>query len=253
MAGGKAVHIPLRAPDYKVDWQAVKDKINSRTKAILINTPHNPTGTLLSRQDMLELQSLVCENNLFLISDEVYEFITFDGEEHESVLRYPELFKRSFTLSSFGKTFHATGWKLGYAVAPEALTNEFRKIHQFITFTSNTPAQIGLTDMLEKHPEHISGLSSFYQHKRDQLVKILSNSRFKLLPSKGTYFLLADYSEISEKNDYDFCRWLIQSVGVAAIPLSPFYEDAGNDKTIRLCFAKQQETLELAGEKLCQL
>lgn len=253
MAGGKPVHIAMRAPDYTIDWQQVADKVNSKTKAIVINTPHNPTGTLLQQTDMLALQKIVCDNNLYLISDEVYEFIIFDGERHESVLRYPELFERSFTISSFGKTFHATGWKMGYAVAPAELTEEFRKIHQFVTFVSNTPVQLGLASMLEKHPEHIAGLAAFYQQKRDQLMDLLADSRFKILPAKGTYFILADYSQISELSDREFCYWLAKEKGVAAVPLSPFYAEKISDKNIRLCFAKHLQTMQLSGEKLCQL
>nr|WP_246119401.1 methionine aminotransferase [Aliikangiella coralliicola] len=253
LAGGKCVHIPLHAPDYRVDWEQVKSVINSNTRAIIINSPHNPTGSLLRENDMQILQQLVLDNELFLISDEVYEFITFDGERHESVLRYPDLFERAFVVSSFGKTFHCTGWKLGYCTAPEALSAEFRKIHQYVTFCSFTPAQIGIASMLQNHTEHVSELSSFYQQKRDFLINSLADSRFKLLDSKGTYFLLVDYSDISDLNDREFCHWLTKEIGVAAIPLSPFYQNPEQDKVIRLCFAKSEKTLLEAAEKLCQL
>lgn len=253
LAGGKCVHIGLEAPNYKVDWQQVKRAINSKTKAIVINSPHNPTGTLLDRQDMLALEEIVLEHELFLVSDEVYEFITFDGEKHESVLRYPKLFERAFVVSSFGKTFHCTGWKMGYCTAPKALTLQFRKLHQFVTFTSSTPNQYGLIQMLKHQPEHIDELSSFYQNKRDCLVNALKGSKFKVLPAKGTYFLLADYSEISDLHDREFCYWLAKEVGVAAVPLSPFYPKGYNSKVIRLCFAKREETLLAAAEKLGQL
>ena len=253
LAGGKCVHIGLDAPHYKVNWEQVKKAINSKTKAIVINSPHNPTGTLLNHEDMLALEKIIFDNELLLISDEVYEFITFDGEQHESVLRYPKLFERSFVVSSFGKTFHCTGWKMGYCTAPKELTTEFRKLHQFVTFTTSTPNQYGLIEMLKEQPNHIDELSDFYQQKRDYLVDALSGSKFKILTAKGTYFLLADYSEISDLNDRDFCYWLAEEVGVAAVPLSPFYPEGYDSKVIRLCFAKNEDTLRLAADKLCGL
>jgi len=253
LAGGKCIHIPLLEPDYSIDWQLVAKKINSKTKAIVINTPHNPTGTLLNQQDLQNLQQIVLDHNLYLISDEVYEFITFDGQRHESVLRYPDLFERSFVISSFGKTFHCTGWKMGYCVAPEALTKEFRKIHQYVTFCSPTPFQVGIAEMLGEDSGHINELSSFYEAKRDILSNALAKSRFKILPSKGTYFLLIDYSNISDLNDRDFCNWLTKEIGVATIPLSPFYQTDPNSKVIRLCFAKNENTLTEAASRLCNL
>jgi len=253
LAGGKCIHIPLLAPDYSIDWQLVAQSINNKTKAIVINTPHNPTGTLLNQQDIQNLQKLVLDNELYLISDEVYEFITFDGQRHESVLRYPELFKRSFVISSFGKTFHCTGWKMGYCVAPAAFTQEFRKLHQYVTFCSPTPFQVGIAEMLAEDSNHINQLSSFYQTKRDVLSNALTNSRFKILPSKGTYFLLIDYSEISELPDREFCNWLTKEIGVATIPLSPFYQTNPNSKVIRLCFAKNEDTLIDAANRLSKL
>jgi len=253
LAGGKCVHIPLLAPDYKVNWGLVAQKINNKTKAIIINSPHNPTGTLLSREDMLSLQKIVIANALYLISDEVYEFITFDKRAHESIYHYPELFERAFIISSFGKTFHCTGWKMGYCVAPESLSIEFRKIHQYVTFCSPTPFQIGIANMLEKGPDHILELSAFYQQKRDVLASALAGSKLKTLACQGTYFLLLDYSEISELNDRDFCNWLTIEKGVATIPLSPFYDKPPNSKVIRLCFAKNKNTLIDAAEKLSRL
>jgi len=253
LAGGKCVHIGLDAPNYKVDWSFVEKNINNKTKVIVINSPHNPTGTLLNRDDMLALEKIVLKHELFVISDEVYEFITFDGEQHESVLRYPKLFERSFVVSSFGKTFHCTGWKMGYCTAPTKFTKEFRKLHQFVTFTTSTPNQYGLIEMLKHQPQHIGELSTFFQEKRDYLVNALKDSKFKILPAKGTYFLLADYSEISDLNDKDFCYWLAEEVGVAAVPLSPFYPRGYDDKVIRLCFAKYEDTLDKAAEKLCGL
>ncbi len=253
LAGGRCLHVPLSAPDYSVDWQKVEHLINTKTRAIIINTPHNPTGTLLREQDLSQLQKIILENDLYLISDEVYEFITFDGERHESVLRYPELFSRSFVVSSFGKTFHCTGWKMGYCCAPESLAEEFRKIHQYVTFCSPTPFQSGIAKMLESQSEHVNQLSNFYQKKRDVFVTALEKSKLKILPSKGTYFLLVDYSEISDLNDKEFCNWLTEEIGVAAIPLSPFYDAKTESKVIRLCFAKNEDTLKEAAKKLVSL
>jgi len=259
LAGGRCRHIAMNAPDYAIDWSEVADTINHNTRAIVINSPHNPTGSLLSRSDMEALQGLVLKHDLYVISDEVYEHMTFDGERHESVLAYPELFKRAFVISSFGKTFHCTGWKLGYCVAPEALTAEFRKIHQYVTFCTFTPAQFAVTEMLKADPDHIDELRDFYQQKRDVLVNALKDSRFKVLPSRGTYFVLVDYSAISDQNDVEFSHWLTQEVGVAAIPLSPFYQADVLDeyhqkhKVLRLCFAKNDDTLLKAAAVLSQL
>ncbi len=259
LAGGSCRHISLNAPNYSVNWDLVEQAINNNTRAIIINSPHNPTGTLLSKSDLDTLQKLVIKHNLYVVSDEVYEYMTFDGMRHESVLAYPELFKRAFVVSSFGKTFHCTGWKLGYCVAPLDLTVEFRKIHQYVTFCSFTPAQFAIASMLKTHPNHIDELAEYYQQKRDLLVDALGNSRFKVLPSRGTYFLLLDYSVISNLNDHEFCHWLTQEIGVAAIPLSPFYQTGKladyhkSNKVVRLCFAKNDETLLKAAEILCKL
>jgi methionine aminotransferase len=259
LAGGICRHIALNAPSYAINWELVEQTINENTRAVIINSPHNPTGSVLSQSDLSTLQALVEKYNLYVISDEVYEHMTFDGLEHESVLRYPELFKRSFVVSSFGKTFHCTGWKIGYCAAPNELTEEFRQIHQYVTFSSFTPAQIAIAQMLKEQPSHVTNLASFYQKKRDVLVNALKNSRFTILPSKGTYFLLLDYSDISEMNDREFCQWLTKEIGVAAIPLSPFYSADErvtyhqNNKVIRLCFAKNNDTLLNAAEILCRL
>ncbi|WP_233143994.1 methionine aminotransferase [Colwellia chukchiensis] len=259
LAGGSCRHITLAAPEYTINWATVEQNINANTRAIIINSPHNPTGSILSAADLNTLQALVNKHQLYVISDEVYEHMTFDGSRHESVLRYPELFKRSFVVASFGKTFHCTGWKIGYCVAPTTLMAEFRKIHQYVTFSSFTPAQIAIAAMLKQQPAHITALASFYQEKRDVLVEALQKSRFKLLPSKGTYFLLLDYSQLSTLDDIEFCHWLCQHHGVAAIPLSPFYPIADrasyhkNNKVIRLCFAKNNDTLLKAAEILCKL
>ena len=259
LAGGKCIHIPLLPPHYGINWQQVADAITPRTKAIIINSPHNPTGTVLHQQDIAALRKLVQQHNLHIISDEVYEHIVFDDQLHHSILRYPDLAEKSFVISSFGKTFHVTGWKIGYCVAPKYLTDEFRKIHQYVTFCSFTPAQHAVASMLENHPKHIDELSGFYQNKRNVLVEALKDSRFKVLQSKGTYFLLLDYSNISDLNDYEFCHWLTMEIGVAAIPLSPFYpadtliDYHANNKVVRLCFAKNESTLLKAAEILCQL
>jgi methionine aminotransferase len=259
LAGGTCRHIALNAPSYAINWAQVEQCINENTRAIIVNSPHNPTGSILSEADLKTLQGLVEKYNLYVISDEVYEHMTFDGLRHESVLRYPELFKRTFVVSSFGKTFHCTGWKMGYCAAPNELMVEFRKIHQYVTFCSFTPAQVAIAQMLKEQPSHITALAGFYQQKRDVLVSALKDSRFTLLPSKGTYFLLLDYAAISTLNDREFCHWLTEKIGVAAIPLSPLYpaeqrqEYHKNNKVIRLCFAKNDNTLLKAAEILCQL
>jgi methionine aminotransferase len=259
LAGGICRHIALNAPSYVINWAVVEQSINAKTRAIIINSPHNPTGSILSQSDLSTLQTLVEKYNLYVISDEVYEHLTFDGLRHESVLRYPELFKRAFVVSSFGKTFHCTGWKMGYCAAPDTLMAEFRKIHQYVTFCSFTPAQIAIAQMLKEQPAHITALASFYQQKRDLLINALKDSRFTLLPSQGTYFLLLDYSAISLLDDREFCQWLTKEIGVAAIPLSPLYPAEQreayhqNNKVIRLCFAKNDDTLLKAAEILCQL
>ena len=259
LAGGTCRHITLDAPSYAINWSQVEQSINAKTRAIIVNSPHNPTGSILSESDLNTLQGLVEKYDLYVISDEVYEHMTFDGLRHESVLRYPELFQRAFVVSSFGKTFHCTGWKMGYCAAPNELMNEFRKIHQYVTFCSFTPAQIAIAQMLKEQPSHITELANFYQQKRDVLTNALKDSRFTLLPSKGTYFLLLDYSAISELNDREFCQWLTKEAGVAAIPLSPLYpaeqrqQYHKDNKVIRLCFAKNDDTLLKAAEILCQL
>lgn len=256
LAGGVCRHIALEAPSYAINWATVEQTINANTRAIIINNPHNPTGSILSQSDLSALQTLVGKYNLYVISDEVYEHMTFDGLRHESVLRYPELFGRAFVVSSFGKTFHCTGWKMGYCAAPNELSVEFRKVHQYVNFCSFTPAQVAIAQMLKEQPSHVTGLAGFYQQKRDLLVGALQGSRFKILPSKGTYFLLLDYSAISTLNDREFCQWLTKEIGVAAIPLSPFYQSEQratyleNNKVIRLCFAKNDETLLKAAELL---
>lgn len=253
LAGGHCRHIPLAAPDFRPDWQQVVDSINPRTRCIIVNSPHNPSATVFSQADWLQLQQIVIDNNLFLISDEVYEHIVFDNHPRLSANGFEALAQRSFIVSSFGKTFHCTGWKTGYCVAPTALTTEFRKIHQYVTFASFAPAQYALADMLNHQPQHIEQLGAFYQQRRDRFATALASSRLKLLPSAGTYFMLADYSAISELGDIEFCQWLTQHAGVAAIPLSVFYQTPPQSRIIRFCFAKQDATLDQAAEKLCRL
>ena len=247
------VHLPLRAPDYRPDWAQVEAAVTPRTRAIMINTPHNPTGSVWTADDLLELQDIVARHGLFVIADEVYEHIVFDGRRHESVCRYPELFARSFVVSSLGKTYHVTGWKIGYCVAPPALTAEFRRIHQFVTFTSITPVQLGLADYLVAHPEHHRELGAFYQRKRDFFIRLLQGSRFTLRPSGGTYFQMLDYSAISDEPDVDLAKRWTADIGVASIPLSVFCQQPPATHLLRFCFAKDDSTLERAAERLCRL
>ncbi len=252
LAGAKPVHLSLDK-HFAIDFNQLDNAINSKTRCIIINSPHNPTGTILSQSQMKDLEQRVRQHDLWLISDEVYEHIIFDNQVHQSVNRFESLSERCFIVSSFGKTFHTTGWKVGYCIAPEKLTEEFRKVHQYLTFSTVTPIQAALADMLENHPEHWQQLAQFYQTKRDFLQAQLKNSRLKLLPCRGTYFQLVDYSEITQKNEVDFATWLTQEVGVAVIPISVFYENENNQNLARLCFAKNELTLKQAAEKLCQL
>ena len=251
--GAKAVHIALQAPDYRVNWQQVAQAITARTKLIIVNSPHNPSGMVFNHQDWLTLQQLVVKHGLYCISDEVYEHMVFDAAPQLSANSFADLAARSFIVSSFGKTFHVTGWKLGYCVAPALLSSEFRKIHQYVTFSSFTPAQYAIADMLAAHHKQVQGLAAFYQQKRDSFAALLANSRFTLLPCQGTYFQLADYSVISDLDDVAFCRWLTIEHKVAAIPLSVFYQTPPDSRIIRFCFAKQHSTLQAAAEVLCQL
>lgn len=250
LAGGKTVHVQLQAPLYQVDWQAVERRISDQTRLIIVNSPHNPTGAVFSDADWQALADLVQRHGLFCISDEVYEHLVFDQQVQLSAHRYPALAERCFIVSSFGKTFHVTGWKLGYCVAPPALTVEFRKIHQYVTFSSFTPAQYAIAQLLQQQPQLVSGLSAFYQQKRDLFRQLLQGSRFQLLPCQGTYFQLLDYSAISELPDTEFCDWLTREAGVATIPLSVFYRQSPEQRVIRCCFAKQEATLQQAAARL---
>ena len=253
LAGGRAVHIPLQLPDFSVDWQRVKDAVTPRTRMILINSPHNPSGAVLEASDLETLAGIVRGTEIFVLSDEVYEHIIFDGIAHQSVLRHEELAARSFVISSFGKTYHCTGWKVGYCIAPPQLSAEFRKVHQYLTFCTFSPAQWAFADMLESDPGHYLDLPAFYQAKRDHFRQLLAPSKFKLQPVKGAYFQLVDYSALKATDDLNFCEWLVREAGVAAIPISAFYETPPDARLVRLCFAKNEATLAAAAERLCRL
>jgi methionine aminotransferase len=249
--GGVAVHVPLDPRDFSPDWQKIKDAITPKTRMIMINTPHNPCGAVFSAADLDTLAELTRNTEILVLSDEVYEHIVFDGAAHQSVLRHAELAERSFVVSSFGKTYHCTGWKVGYAIAPRALSAEFRKVHQYLTFCTFTPAQVALAEILEKDPQHYLDLPAFYQAKRDRFRDLLAGSKFRLLPVGGAYFQIADYSELSKADDLAFCEWLAKDGGVAAIPISAFYENPPADqRLIRFCFAKSDATLEQAATRL---
>ena len=253
LSGGIVKRIALQPPHFSVDWQAFAAQLTDKTRLVIINTPHNPTATVWQAADFESLSQAIAEREIYVLSDEVYEHICFATQGHASVLAHPELRERAVAVSSFGKTYHMTGWKVGYCIAPAAISAELRKVHQYLTFAVNTPAQLALADMLREEPEHYRQLPDFYRARRDLFIDALSQSRLKLLPCEGTYFLLADYSEISEWDDVSFCRWLTTEIGVAAIPLSVFCAAPFPHKLIRLCFAKQESTLLTAAERLCQL
>lgn len=247
--GGKPIFVQMHAPDYNVDWEQVKKLITQRTKMIIINTPHNPTGTILTTEDMLALEKIVKNTDIVLISDEVYEHIIFDGEKHQSVAKYPILAERSFIVSSFGKTFHNTGWKVGYCVAPKNLMKEFRKAHQFIVFSVNTPVQYALAAYLKNENTYLS-LNGFYQQKRDYFNDLIKDSRFKIVPSRGTYFQTLNFADITDEADTDYAIRLTKENKIASIPISVFYHYKLDEKVLRFCFAKENETLEKAAEIL---
>jgi methionine aminotransferase len=252
LAGGVTVRVPLSPGTFRPDFDKISSAITAKTRAILINSPHNPSGTVWTRDDMLKLQEILAPTNVLLISDEVYEHMVFDGQPHESAARFPGLAERAFIVSSFGKTYHVTGWKVGYVAAPVAFTSEFRKVHQFNVFTVNTPVQFGLAAyMLD--PKPYLELPAFYQRKRDLFREGLKGSKFKLLPSEGTYFQCVDISNVSDLSEFDFCKWLTTEIGVAAIPLSAFYGDSFDQRVVRFCFAKKDETLFSALERLKSL
>ncbi len=247
--GGKTVYLQLKAPDYNINWNEVKKLVNHRTRMIIINSPHNPTGAVLNADDMKQLEKLTNKTDIIILADEVYEHIIFDGRQHESMARYPNLANRSFIVSSFGKTFHTTGWKIGYCVAPKELMTEFRKVHQFLVFATNTPMQFGVAEFL-KNKSHYKELGAFYQAKRDLFNKMLKGSRFSLVPTPGTYFQLLSYDKITNEKDADYATRLIKENGVAAIPISVFYHKPVYDNMLRFCFAKKDETIEKAAEIL---
>lgn len=247
--GGKTISVQLEAPFYKVDWEEVSQKITSKTKMIIINTPHNPSGTIFSKDDMLKLETLLKGTNIILLSDEVYEHIIFDDEKHQSACLFPDLKSRSFIVASFGKTFHNTGWKLGYCCAPKELMDEFKKVHQFNVFCVNHPTQKGLADYLQE-ANHYLELSEFYQRKRDLFLNLIKDSRFKFIPAQGTYFQGLDYSNITMENDVDFAKHLTIEHKIASIPLSIFNTGNLDKKILRFCFAKTDETLKAAAEIL---
>lgn len=255
LVGAKAVHIALEAPQFSVNWNHVKDAINHKTRMVIVNTPHNPTGAVWTKQDWLNLIDLIKNKNIIVLSDEVYEHLIFDGIKHYSALSFPELRDRSLVVGSFGKTFHVTGWKTGYCIAAPALMQAFRQVYQFTNFCGVTPIQVALTEYMQQHPEHIQGLAKFYQNKRDLFLLGIQNSKFSLSPSKGTFFQNVDYSAVRpDLNDIEMCQYLAETHKIVAIPISVFYQQAPeNLRLIRFCFAKKDQTLIQAGEILSQV
>ncbi|MFK7954299.1 MAG: methionine aminotransferase [Ekhidna sp.] len=252
LAGGIPKPYRLTYPDYAVNWNEIESMASDKTRMIIINTPHNPTGTILTKSDLESLEAIVANKDIIVLSDEVYEHLIFDGEQHQSVMRFPNLFEQSLAVFSFGKTLHATGWKMGYIVGPERLMNEFKAIHQWNVFCTNSFVQFGIADYLKDETTYES-LPTFFQEKRDNM-----NTQFENIPiipkvAKGTYFQLYNYKEISDENDVEFAKYLTSEIGVAVIPLSPFYSEPCSDKVIRLCFAKKEETIEKAAERLMKL
>jgi methionine aminotransferase len=250
LCAGVPVFVKLHHPDYHINWDEVAGAVNSKTRLIILNSPHNPTGAVLTEKDIAALIRIVQNTDIFILSDEVYEHIIFDGRVHESMCRHPVLFQRSFVVCSFGKMVHATGWKTGYCLAPRQLSQEFQKIHQYVTFASNTPAQYALADYISM-PDVYLGLSAFYQEKRDFFRSLISGSQFKILPCLGSYFQLLDYSNLSDEPDEAFATRLTTEFGVAAIPPSVFYQEKEDHRVLRFCFAKTAQTLEAAAERLC--
>jgi methionine transaminase len=253
LAGGKAVHVPLSPGDFTIDWEQVDTAVSSRTRMIIINSPHNPSGSTLSRDDMVQLESLVEKWDLLIISDEVYEHLIYDDREHFSVLQFPALRARSFAVFSFGKTFSVTGWKTGYCIAPPELSAEMRKVHQFVAFVAVTPIQLALADFMAAEPGYPATLGRFYQAKRDLFCNALKDSRFEIRPSAGTYFQLLDYSAISRETDVALSERWTREQGIASIPISVFYQSAPEQHYLRFCFAKSDEVLEQAAAILCKI
>ena len=250
--GAIPVLIDLKFPEYKVDWAEVKRRVSSKTKAILINSPQNPTGSVLSEKDIEELRSIVKDTNIFIVSDEVYEHLIFDNISHQSILRYPDLLERSFVCFSFGKSYNCTGWKLGYCISSAESTVEFRKVHQFNCFSCHTPSQVALAEFLKNKNEYLS-LSGIMQQKRDYFIHLMKNTKFDLLDSKGSYFICGKYDRISNESDRDFAIRITKEYGIATIPVSVFYKSGTDNKVIRFCFSKKNETLEAAAERLSKI
>jgi len=257
LAGGTTIHIPLietsENPDYHIDWDRLKDSVNEKTRLIIVNFPHNPTGVILEANDLERLADIVRDTNVYLLSDEVYEHIVFGGADHQSFIRHDELWQRSFIVSSFGKTYHATGWKVGYCVAPPALTAEFRKIHQWVCYTVVSPIQYALAEFMALTPDHYKNLPVFYEKKRDRFCDLVKDSRFELRPACGTFFQVLDYSNITDEDDASYAKRLTREIGVASIPISVFCEQPTDHHQLRFCFAKDDDMLEEAAKRLCQL
>jgi methionine aminotransferase len=253
LAGGRPVRVPLLRPDFRVDWQRVREALSPRTRLLIVNSPHNPTGAVFTPGDLDALGDILEGSGALVLSDEVYEHIVFDGRAHASLLTRPALAARSFVVSSFGKTFHCTGWKVGYCVAPPALTAEFRKVHQFVQFAVASPLQAALAGYLAECPEHARDLGAFYQRKRDRFLALLAGTPLRATPSAGTYFQLADYSAVSDLPDVEFARWMARELGVATIPVSVFSSGSTGEHIVRFCFAKNDPTLDAAGERLSRL
>jgi methionine aminotransferase len=250
--GAVPVLIALKFPEYKIDWEEVKQKITPKTRVIMLNTPHNPTGAVLGEDDMRQLQSIVKGTNIFILSDEVYEHLIFDNIPHQSILRYPDLLERSFVCFSFGKTYNCTGWKLGYCITSPELMNEFRKVHQFNAFCCHTPSQVALAEFLKNKEAYLS-LSGIMQQKRDYFTLLMKQTKFDLLKSFGSYFICAKYDRISDEGDKEFAVRITKEVGVATIPVSAFYKAGNDNKVVRFCFSKKKETLEAAAERLMKI
>ena len=249
LQGGVPVYVPLRSIDFRPDWDLVAAALSPRTRLLMLNSPHNPTGATLTLDDLAQLATLLRDTPTLVLSDEVYEHMVYDGQQHHSVLQQPELAERAFVLSSFGKTYHATGWKVGYCIAPAALTAELRRVHQFLTFSVSTPTQHALADVLGT-ADHYEALPVFYQHKRDLFSDLMRSTKFELLPAAGAYFQLARYGQLSSEDDYTFAQRLTREAGVAVVPVSAFYHHAHNQGLVRFCFAKRDETLIAAAAKL---
>ncbi len=252
LSKGIPVYVQLEAPDFSIPWEAVKKRVNSKTRMIMINTPHNPTGTVLTKEDLAELEKLTRDTDIIILSDEVYEHIIFDNKVHQSVLLYPRLAERSFVIYSFGKTYHNTGWKMGYCIAPAELMKEFRKVHQYIVFSANTPLQHAFAEIMKRKSLYLE-LKDFYQEKRDYFLFLLKGSKFKWKPASGSYFQLLDYSDISNEKDTEYAIRLTKEYGVTSIPVSAFYHNYFDQKQLRFCFAKGKETLEKAAERIMKI